>query len=219
VISEEVVMRRFLLSLVALALAATTAAGAQQLPPAPSPVPVALSPSSTAVLVLDVIDRICTPQPRCTAMVPRIATLLAAARRAGAFVLYSAAEPAALVAPLAEPAFLPAVAPVRGDPIVIGAGQDRFFATQLDEMLRKRGITTLVLTGWRENGSVLYTAVGATLRNYTVVVADDATSAAQDYDVAVGRYQLLTQLNANPRNESLRKAAVTLSRSDLITFR
>ncbi len=44
---------------------------------------------------------------------------------------------------------------------------------------------------------MLYTAIGATLRNYTVVVADDATSAAHDYDIAIGRYRLLTQLNAN----------------------
>ncbi|MFN2460269.1 MAG: hypothetical protein ABR591_06245 [Candidatus Velthaea sp.] len=66
---------------------------------------------------------------------------------------------------------------------------------------------------------MLYTAVGACLRNYTVVVLDDATSASKDYDVAVGRYQLLTQLNANANNEPLRKSAVTLSRTDLLTFR
>jgi hypothetical protein len=51
------------------------------------------------------------------------------------------------------------------------------------------------------------------------VVPDDATSAAKDYDVAIGRYQLLTQLNANAANEPLKKGAVTLSRTDLITFR
>jgi hypothetical protein len=51
-----------------------------------------------------------------------------------------------------------------------------------------------------------------------VVVPDDGTAAAQDYDVAVGRYQLLTQLNANATNEPLKKAAATISRTDLITF-
>ena len=86
-------------------------------------------------------------------------------------------------------------------------------------MLRRHGITTLILAGWRINGSVLYTAVGANLRNYTVVVAEDATSATTDYDIAIGRYQLLTQLNNNAKNEPLKKGAVTLSRSDLITFR
>ena len=56
-----------------------------------------------------------------------------------------------------------------------------------------------------------HTAVGGTIRTYTVVVPDDTTSAAQEYDLAVGRYQLLTQLNSNPTNEPLKKAATTIS--------
>ncbi|MCA1645407.1 MAG: cysteine hydrolase [Chloroflexi bacterium] len=84
--------------------------------------------------------------------------------------------------------------------------------------MRARGIQRLVLVGCRENGWVLYTAVGGTLRTYTVVVADDGSSAAQDCDVAIGRYQLLTQLSANVNNVPLKKGAVTLSRTDLISF-
>jgi hypothetical protein len=76
----------------------------------------------------------------------------------------------------------------------------------------------LILIGWRENGSLLYTAVGAILRTYAVVVADDATSATQDYDVAIGRYQLLTQLSNDANNQPLKQGAVTLSKTDLITF-
>jgi len=202
-----------------LTLALATPVGAQPVPPAPSPVAVAVAGSSTAVLVLDVIDPICNTQPRCLAFVPRIVMLLAAARRAGALVAYSAANPNGTVAPIATPPFVAAVAPAAGDPIIMGNGQDRFFDTRLDLTLRKRGITTLILVGWRENGSLLYTAIGANLRSYTVVVADDATSATEDVDVAVGRYQMLTQLNANPKNEPLHKGAVTLSRTDLISFR
>jgi len=178
-----------------------------------------LDPKTTALLVLDVAESPCNAQPKCVALVPRIAALLAAARRAGALVVHSSADPSGITAPTAQPPFLGAAAPAKGELVVIGGSQDRFFGTLLDQSLRRRNIVTLVLSGWRENGSVLYTAVGATIRNYTVVVADDATSAAQDYDVAVGRYQLLTQLNANPNNEPLKKATVTLSRTDLITFR
>jgi nicotinamidase-related amidase len=152
-------------------------------------------------------------------MLPRVAALTAAARKAGAFVVYSAAAPNGLTVPVTAPAFLPGVQPQSGDPIVLGAGQDRFYSTALDGLLRSHGITTLILAGWRENGSLLYTAVGANLHNYTAVVAEDATSATMDYDVAIGRYQLLTQLNGNAKNEPLKKGAVTLSRSDLITFR
>lgn len=209
-------------SIVAVALTVAlfgVSAAAQQLPPAPSPVAVTLSGPTTAVLVLDVITPICGSQPKCKAFVPRIVSLLATARRAGALVLYSAASPNGVVAPIAQPPFLAEIAPAAGDPIVMGVGQDRFFDTRFDLTLRAKGVTTLVLVGWRENGSLLYTAVGANLRGYTVVVPDDATSATEEYDVSVGRYQLLTQLNANPKNEPLHKGAVTLSRTDLVTFR
>jgi hypothetical protein len=185
-------------------------AAAQQIPPAPTPVAVSLDPGTTALLVLDVTTQTCSPQPNCLEFVPRVASLLASARAAGVFILHST--------PATQPPILPDVAPVQGEPVIVGYGQDRFFDTQLDELLRARGIQRLVLVGWRENGSVLYTAVGANLRTYTVVVADDGTSAAQDYDIAIGRYQLLTQLNSNPSNEPLRKGAVTLSKTDLITF-
>ena len=202
--------------LVAFAIAPVTA---QQLPASPNPVPVTLDAKTTALLVLDVAESPCNAQPKCVALLPRIAALLAAARRGGALVIHSSADPRGITAPVAQPPFLGPAAPVRGEFVVIGGSQDRFFGTLLDQLLRRRNIVTLVLSGWRENGSVLYTAVGATIRNYTVVVADDATSASQDYDVAIGRYQLLTQLNANPNNEPLKNATVTLSRTDLITFR
>jgi nicotinamidase-related amidase len=203
---------------VALILAAAPAS-AQTVPEMPAPVAVTVAPATTALLVMDVITPICSTQPNCVAMVPRVAALIAAARSAGVLVVYSAAAPAGLTAPVATPPFLAAIAPQAGDPIVLGAGQDRFYATALDGLLRRHGITTLILGGWRENGSVLYTAVGATLRGYTAVVAEDTTSASTPYDVAIGRYQLLTQLSANAKNEPLHKGAVTLSRGDLITFR
>jgi nicotinamidase-related amidase len=113
---------------------------------------------------------------------------------------------------------LPEVAPASGDPVVPGQGQDRFFGTDLDYLLRSHGVTTLVIAGWREDGSVMYTSVGATLRGYTVVIADDGVGASQDYDVAIGRYMMLTQTSNNAANQPLKPKATTLSRSDLITF-
>jgi nicotinamidase-related amidase len=193
----------------ALSLAVSPAL-AQQIPASPSPVAVSLDPSTTALLVLDITTQTCGSQPRCQEFLPRVSSLLANARQNGVYVLYTT--------PATQPPILPEVAPADGDPVFPGLGQDRFFDTALDEMLRAKGIKNLILVGWRENGSVLYTAVGANLRTYTVVVADDGTSAAQDFDVAIGRYQLLTQLNSNPNNEPLHKGAVTLSKTDLITF-
>jgi nicotinamidase-related amidase len=193
-----------------LALTAAAPALAQQVPPVPAPVPVTLDPSKTAVLVLDITSQTCSPQPNCLEFVPRVANLLSDARANNVFVVYST--------PATSPPILADVAPAQGDPVFAGLGQDRFFDTALDEMLRAKNISNLVLVGWRENGSLLYTAVGANLRDYTVVVADDGTSASTDADVAIGRYQLLTQLNSNPNNEPLHKSATTLSKTDMITF-
>jgi hypothetical protein len=89
-----------------------TPVAAQQLPPAPSPVHVTLDPSNTALVVLDVTSQTCAPQPNCIEMVPRIAALLARARDAGVYVVYST--------PATVPPILPEVAPADGDPSVAG---------------------------------------------------------------------------------------------------
>jgi len=133
------------------------------------------------------------------------------ARKAGITVGYGTREPT-------MSKWMPEVAPEKGDVTFVSYGQDRFFNTDLDKILKAKGVTTLILTGWKISGSVLYTSVGATLRGYTVVVPADASLAATDYDIAIGIYQILTQLDANATNTPLKAKASTLSRTDLITI-
>jgi nicotinamidase-related amidase len=102
--------------------------------------------------------------------------------------------------------------------LIPSKGQDRFFSTELDNVLKAKGITTIILTGWKVSGSILYTSVGATLRGYTVVVPADTTDAPTDYEVPIGIYAMLNQNSANAKNEPLKPKATTLSRSDLISF-
>ena len=183
-----------------------------QMPPLPEPVRVVLKPATTALLVFDVVEPICATQPKATEiMVPAVVALLAQARKAGASVVYSTRAPNISK-------WLPEVAPAPGEPIVESVGQDRFYSTDLDKMLKAKGITTVVLTGWKVSGSVVYTSVGATLRGYTVVVPTDASLAATDYEEAIGQFQILNQNSANATNEPLKPKASTLSRSNLITF-
>ena len=183
-----------------------------QMPALPDPVRVVLKPATTALLVFDMVDPICKNQPKCTGvMVPAIVSLLAQARKAGVFVLYSTRAPNISK-------WLPEVAPAPGDPIITSYAQDRFYNTDLDKTLKAKGITTVILTGWKVSGSVVYTSVGATLRGYTVVVPTDASLAATDYEVAIGLFQILTQNSANATNEPLKAKASTLSRTDMITF-
>ena len=184
-----------------------------QMPQSPDPVPVVLDAATAALLVFDIVDPICTRQPNCTEkMVPAIASLLAKARKAGVTVAYGTRAPT-------MSNWLLEVLPVPGDIKIESQAQDRFYNTDLDQILKAKGITTLILTGWKVSGSVTYTSVGATLRGYTVVVPIDANLDGTDYEIAIGRYQILHQNSANATNEPLKNRASTLSRTDLITFK
>jgi len=145
-------------------------------------------------------------------MVPAIASLLARARQAGVTVAYGTRAPT-----MAK--WLPDVLPAPGDIKIESQAQDRFYNTDLDRMLKAKGVTTLILAGWKVSGSVTYTSVGATLRGYTVVVPVDASLDATDYEIAIGLYQILHQHSANAENEALKNGASTLSRTDLISFK
>ena len=183
-----------------------------QMPSPPDPVAVVLNPGTTALLIFDVIDHICAHRPNCKEqMVPAIAALLAQARKVGATIVYGTR--AANMS-----TWLPEVSPAPGDIKIENHAQDRFYNTDLDKTLKAKGITTLILTGWKVSGSVVYTSVGATLRGYTVVVPTDASLAATDYEVTIGQFQILNQNSANATNEPLKANTSTLGRTDMIVF-
>ncbi len=191
----------------------TKAALTLQMPSPPDPVPVVLNPATTALLIFDIVDPICARQPNCTGkMVPAIASLLARARNAGVTVAFGTRAPT-------MSKWLPEVLPAPGDIKIESQAQDRFYNTDLDKTLKAKGITTLILAGWKVSGSVTYTSVGATLRGYTVVVPVDASLDATDYEIAIGLYQILHQHSENAANEPLKERASTLSRTDLISFK
>jgi nicotinamidase-related amidase len=178
-------------------------------PVLPDVAPVAVDPSTSAFLVLDINSSVCPPRPACLTSVPAIARLLTKARAAGDFVEYSTTGTADVLSD---------VAPRAGEPIVT-ARADKFYNTDLDQTLQQHGIQTLVLVGSAANGAVLYTSFGAVERGYTVVIATDGISSGPDFDTYLAEYQLLNQPGfANATNEPLHSDAVTLSRSDLITF-
>jgi len=181
-----------------------------QLPTLPDPVPVELDASKTAFLVLDMVDRICNPDPRCGAVVPTVAAGLAAARAAGVFVAYTISPPGNI---------LPELAPLPGDPIV-NAHADKFYGSNLDDLLKQAGASTLVITGSSTSGAVLYSSFGANEHGYTVVVPEDAAVSHSDFAELYTRFQMLNQSGyANPDNTPLKPNAITLSRTDLITYK
>jgi hypothetical protein len=183
-----------------------------QMPALPDPVRVTLHPATTALLVLDYVEPICNSQPKCKAdMLPAMTPFMKRVRQAGLVVAYGTREQN-----MSE--WLPEVAPASGDIKIMNTAQDRFYNTDLDKALKAKGITTIIMVGWKVSGSLAYTSVGATLRDYTVVIPVDTTAATTDYEQVIGFYQILNQGNGNLRNEPLKPKAPTLSRTDMITF-
>lgn len=196
---------------------AQTAAGGKpmmtlQMPATPEPARVTLDPKTTALMVLDFVEDICAVQPSCRGqMVPAVVPFLDRVRKAGLPVAYGTRKQN-------MDHWLKEVAPAPGDIKIISTAQDRFYNTDLDKTLKAKGIKTIIMVGWKISGSVTYTSVGAMIRDYTVVVPMDTTSAASSYETAIGFYNVLNSGNANLANEPLKPRSVTLSRTDLITF-
>ncbi len=147
-----------------------------KLPAAPKLEEVTLEPSTTALLVLDVQNQNCNAErrPRCVESVPKIADLLGRARRVGAPVVHSLTRSA-------EPEDIrEEVRPMDDEPVV-RSGVDKFYGTELENMLKERRVKTVILVGTSSNGAVLHTATGAAARGLGVVVPVDGMSASDAY--------------------------------------
>src|SRR5882724_11255237 len=183
-----------------------------QMPAMPDPAGITLNSKTTALMVLDYVEDICATQPKCkTQMLPAMTPFMERVRKAGLVVAYGTREQNMTK-------WLPQVAPAAGDIKIVNTAQDRFYNTDLDKALKAKGITTIIMVGWKVSGSLAYTSVGATLRDYTVVIPMDTTAATTDYEQTIGFYQILNQGNGNLTNQPLKPRAPTLSRTDMITF-
>jgi hypothetical protein len=183
-----------------------------QMPATPDPARVTLDPKTTALMVLDYVEDICNRQPSCKGqMLPAMTPFMERVRKSGLVVAYGTREHNMTH-------WLKEVAPAPGDIKIVNTAQDRFYNTDLDKALKAKGIKTLIMVGWKISGSVTYTSVAAMARDYTVVIPMDTTSAGSGYETTIGFYNVLNSGNANLANEPLKPKAVTLTRTDMITF-
>ncbi len=178
-----------------------------KLPPPPALKPVTLVPRETALLVMDFTVQTCTPQrrPRCAVSVPKVAKLLAEARPKGAFVIYSVALPGSTPADI-----LTDLVPAAGEPVLPPLGPDKFINSDLEKMLKQRGIKTVIAMGTQAHTSVLHTAAAAALRGFKVVVPVDAMSGDDVWPEAYTAWHLA--------NAARISAQVTLTRLDMVKF-
>ena len=196
----------------AVTAAPATANPAVTVPTIPAAVAVEIPVKGAALLVLDITTAICTPRPPCVTSLPKIAALIKKARDAKVPVIYSETTTAGA-------SILPEVAPQAGEPSVKSSA-DKFFNTNLDQLLKDRAVENAVVVGSASNGAVLYTAFGLNLRGYTAVVAVDGISANVDWPTNFVEWQLLNQPGfTNAENKPLDKQHVTLSTTDKITFK
>jgi len=162
--------------------------GTVKAPPAPELKKVTMDPKGTALLLLDFNKQTCNAErrPRCIASIPRVQKLLALARSKGVYVVYSL-SPGAAVADIAAE-----LAPAGQEPVVT-SGPDKFLGTDLEKILKEKGIKTVIVTGTAAHGAVLYTASEAAFRGMQVVIPVDGMSAENTY---AEQYVAWNMLNA-----------------------
>jgi nicotinamidase-related amidase len=209
-------MKRYLIAALAAAAALAGAAVSAQAgnvidewaqvkaPPPPALKPVTVDPKITALLMLDFLPSFyCSDDPRCVASLPAMKKLLAEARAHGAPVVYSVAGK------FGPSDIAKDVAPVGNEPSV-KSHADKFLHTDLEKILKDKGVQTVIVTGTAANGAVLYTGSGAALRGLKVIIPVDGLSAKDLYAEQLTVWQLAHGPGFGKQ--------VTLTRSDMIKF-
>jgi nicotinamidase-related amidase len=200
-----------LFALAALGAGCATMAGSQTIvdewanvkaPPPPEVKNVKVVPKETALLMLDFVKQICGARPRCVASLPRMQKLLAQARQSGTHVIHSLAGQQ--VADI-----LPEVAPRAGEPSV-SSGPNKFLNTELDKLLKERGVKTVIVVGTASEGAVLNTGAHAALTGYRVVLPVDGSSSSTTYAEQYTVLHLASAPRIGPQT--------TVTRSDLVSF-
>lgn len=151
-------------------------------PVAPALKPVDVKASETALLLLD-FNGAQNPEKgpcntktkeRCIASLPKVEKLMKEARASGVSVVYSITG-GATAGDIAT-----VLAPKEGDPVV-QSGANKFINTDLEKILKDKGIKTVIVTGTASEGAVLNTAAYAALKGMNVILPVDGMSSANPY--------------------------------------
>jgi len=166
---------------------------------------VQIDPKKTAVLSLDWNKNTCTAdkRERCFKTLPKIAKLLGDARSHNVMVAH------ALSGSMKPDDIAEIVFPKANEPVVRGRG-DKFIGSDLEKILKDKGIETVIIVGTSANSAVLYTAFGAVSRGFTPIVPIDGMPSETAYQEQFTIWQIA---NGSQLNEK-----AVLTRLDSIKF-
>jgi nicotinamidase-related amidase len=175
-------------------------------PPPPELKSVTIDPKVTALLVVDPVRQTCNMErrPRCLASIPKIQALLGQARAKKMTVIYTHYTGTAAGDILQE------VAPSAGEAVLGGTTGDKFIRTDLENMLKDKGIKTVVIVGAAAEAAVLLTASAAAMRGIDVIVPVDGVSSSSLYAEQYTAWHLKNAATVSQR--------VTLTRTDLVEY-
>jgi len=176
-----------------------------KLPPAPQLKEVTVDAKTTALLVLDIIKPVCNMEryPRCPATIPTVKKLIAEARAKGLPVVYTT------VINMPKTVIYEEVAPAEGDAVVPGL-LDKFLHTDLEKILKDKGITTIILVGAAAQGADIITGSEAAQLGFSVIVPVDTISGNAPFPELYAIWHLANAPVVAPK--------VTLTRSSMIKF-
>jgi nicotinamidase-related amidase len=174
-------------------------------PAPPTLKPVTIDPKTTALLVLDIVKPVCNAEryPRCPGTIPTVTKVIAEARAKGMLIVYTS------VLNVPKTAIYEDVTPAAGDPFVQGL-TDKFIHTDLEKILRDKGITTVLMVGTVAQGAVIMTGSEAALRGFSVIVPVDTISGNSAFPELYAVWHLANAPIVSPK--------VTLTRSTMIKF-
>lgn len=167
---------------------------------------VSLDLRSTALIVVDMQVDFASPKGKLFVQesrptIPKIRSLISNARKMKVPVIFTQdwhraddAEfliwPAHAVEGTPGAQVIPELKPLRSDYFIRKRTYDAFFATDLDLLLRQKGIKYLIISGTVANICVLHTAGSARLRGYEIIIPLDAISALTSFDHAATLRQI-----------------------------
>ena len=172
-------------------------------PSAPEIKAVTVDPKTTALIMGDFMNQSGAKRPRCVAALPAVKKLLGEARAAKVAVIYST------IPNTTSADIMPDVAPAADEPSVT-SGVDKFFKTNLEQILKDKGIQTVIIVGTSAEGLVTYTGGEAALRGFNVVVPVDGMASVEAFAEQYVAWHMTHAPIISPK--------VTLTRTDMIKF-